>query len=108
MKLRSIGNELFLVGSVVKKWSSGEEKSIQQQTRDRKLLLHKAQNKQILAVVTQPGFTVIPLELYTNDGGKIKLRIGIGKGMKKFDKRNALKQKDLKRRVELDRKDYNY
>lgn len=102
------GNELYLVGATVKKWDSGYDKSLQEQARERKLLLHKNQIKQIENSSKQSGFTVVPLELYTNDRGKIKLRIGIGKGMKKYDKRAKLKHKDMKRRIDEERKNYNY
>lgn len=99
---------LYLVNADVSTWKYGNDKSKDEQTRDRKLLLRKNQISNILSYIRQPGYTVVPLQIYTNIKGLIKVKIGIGKGQKKFDKRSKIKEKDLKRRTDLDRKKYNF
>ena len=70
-------------------------------TRTRKLLLHKKEIASIYGKIQEKGLTLIPLKVYTK-GTKIKVEIGLGKGKKKFDKRQTLKKRDVKR--ELQRK----
>ncbi|MGY3724000.1 SsrA-binding protein [Granulicatella balaenopterae] len=68
--------------------------------RTRKLLLHKKQIIRLQEEVKQSGNTIIPLKVYIKNG-VAKCLIGIAKGKKNYDKRHALKQKDMKR--EMDR-----
>ena len=67
----------------------------------RKLLLRKKEIEKIEAKVKERGVTIIPLRVFTNERGLLKMEIGLCKGKKTFDKRETLKQKDSKR--ELDR-----
>jgi SsrA-binding protein len=73
--------------------------------RTRKHLLHKSQIDKLLGKVAEQGFSLIPLKLYLIRG-KAKLELGVGKGMKKYEKREKLKEKDLKRDIETRLKDY--
>ena len=68
--------------------------------RIRKLLLHKREIKRLYGKVNEKGFTLIPLKIYFK-GGKAKMTLALAKGKRKYDKREAIKQKDLKR--DLDR-----
>jgi len=68
-------------------------------TRSRKLLLHKKEIVSLAGKIASSGLTLVPLKLY-NKGNIFKLEIGIGKGKKKWDKREALKRKALEREVE--------
>ena len=67
--------------------------------RTRKLLLHKKQINYLLEQVKQAGNTVVPLKVYIKNG-VAKLLIGVAKGKKNYDKRDALKQKDMKREID--------
>ncbi len=67
--------------------------------RPRKLLLHSYQIDQLEAMVSQKGLTVIPLKLYFSRG-KIKLEIGLGRGLKRHDQRQQLKDRAIKREME--------
>lgn len=69
--------------------------------RDRKLLLKRKEIRDIDKKISQKGFTLIPLKLYFK-GGYAKMLIGLARGKKMFDKRDDIKEKDVKR--ELDRK----
>ena len=64
--------------------------------RTRKCLLHNKQIRKLIGAIQQKGFTLVPLELYWSNG-RIKLKIALGKGKKKHDKRQAEKEKDWKR-----------
>ena len=64
--------------------------------RTRKLLLHKKEILKIKENIKLEGLTIIPLKLYFKKN-KVKILIGICKGKKLYDKRAALKEKDLKR-----------
>jgi SsrA-binding protein len=66
--------------------------------KKRKLLLHKSEINKMCAKVEEKGFTVIPLKLYA-DRGKIKLLIGLAKGKKMYDKKEAIKKKDIEREM---------
>jgi SsrA-binding protein len=65
--------------------------------RKRKLLMHKSEINKLHAKVRERGLTVVPLETYTGVKGKVKLLIGLAKGKKAYDKREAIKKKDIAR-----------
>lgn len=67
--------------------------------RKRKLLLHKKEIAAIEGKIMEKGIAVIPLEIYTKQA-LIKLKIGIGRGKKQYDKRETLKRKSQKREIE--------
>ncbi len=68
--------------------------------RPRKLLLHKQEIKRLLGKINQKGYSLIPLKVYFIRG-KAKVTLGLAKGKRQYDKREAIKRKDAKR--ELDR-----
>jgi SsrA-binding protein len=105
--IKARNNEIFLVGATVPSWKHGEQKTKEEENRDRKLLLNKKQIAKVVNTLDQPGFSVIPIKFYRNERKLIKLEIGIGKGKKKYDKRQSLKERDIERRVTYDRKTYN-
>ena len=67
----------------------------------RKLLVTKAERTKIAGKTTKTGLAIMPLEVYIAWNGRIKLKIGIGKLLKKVEKKQNLKEKDIKR--EMDR-----
>lgn len=67
--------------------------------RTRKLLLHKQQIRRIEKDVKTVGYTLVPLKVYLKDGFA-KCLIGLAKGKKNYDKKEALKQKDIKRETD--------
>jgi SsrA-binding protein len=72
--------------------------------RTRKLLLHKTEINKIIAKVERKGSTVIPLAIYLNARGQIKIRIAIAEGKTMGDKRDALRQREQKREMDRIRK----
>ena len=67
--------------------------------RNRKLLLHRREIEQLQAKVATKGLTLIPLKLYLK-GGKAKLELGLCRGKKLYDKREAIAERDVKREME--------
>jgi len=72
----------------------------------RKLLLTKRELGRIDAKMREKGLSVIPLRLFISDRGFAKLEVGVGRGKRKFDKRDSLKAKDTKREVDRAMKKY--
>lgn len=73
--------------------------------RARKLLLHKKEILKLSIQIAQKGHTIIPLKMYIK-GQYAKLLLGVAKGKKLHDKRSSLKEKDVRREVERELKDY--
>jgi len=67
-------------------------------TRPRKLLLHKREIKRLTGKVQEKGYTLIPLKIYFRDG-KAKVELALARGKKQYDKREALKRRDLEREM---------
>jgi len=65
-------------------------------TRTRKLLLNAAEIRKLIGKVERSGFTLVPLDLHFSKG-RIKLDIGLAKGKRQFEKRDATREKDWKR-----------
>ena len=87
------GSELWLCNCFIKKYESSSNND-NNPTRQRKLLVNKKELNKIFGSVKKDGFSIIPINMYFNDGGLVKLNIGLGKGKKKFDKRESQKLKD--------------
>lgn len=75
-------------------------------TRTRKLLLHRREIDKLIGLTQRQGYTLIPLKVYIKNGFA-KVLIGVGKGKKKFDKREDLKQKQMKRDIDRAMKEVN-
>lgn len=68
--------------------------------RPRKLLLHKQEIRKLIGYTTQKGLTLVPLKVYLNERGLVKLEIAVARGKKLFDKRDDIAKKDADRRME--------
>lgn len=97
--------ELFIKNMNIPEYSHGSYAN-HDPVRIRKLLLTKRELKKIDAKVRERGLSVIPLRLFINERGFAKVEIGLGRGKKKFDKRESLKQKDNKREIDRVMKKY--
>jgi SsrA-binding protein len=75
--------------------------------RTRKLLLNRGQIKRLLGKTKEKGYALIPLKAYFL-GSKIKIELGLAKGKKSYDKRQSLKEKEMKREMDHVRKRRNY
>jgi SsrA-binding protein len=72
--------------------------------RPRKLLLHKKEIKKLYGKVNEKGLSLIPLRVYLKDG-KAKITVALAKGKRKYDKRQAIRQRDEKRELDRSRKE---
>ena len=103
--VRFIGNELFVIGMHIGKYSN-EGYSTHTPVRDRKLLLHKKELLNLRKMVDEKGKTLIPLSMYLK-GGRVKVEFGLAQGKKMWDKRKSKMEKDVKRQVDRAMKSYN-
>ncbi len=94
--------ELFITKMYIKEYenSSYNRNSLSQ----RKLLLNKMELKKLKKKVADVGLTIIPLKLFINDSGLAKIKIALVKGKKLYDKRQSLKEKEIKRDLQKSRK----
>jgi len=90
--------EVFLFNCHISEYSHGNRQN-HDPLRPRKLLLHRQEIKRLFGKVSQQGYTLVPLQLYFTHG-KAKLQIGLGKGKKTHDKRQAMKERTAKREIE--------
>ena len=102
--VRFIGNELFVIGMHIGKYSN-EGYSTHTPARDRKLLLHKSELIKMRKMVDEKGKTLIPLSLYFKRGN-VKVEFGLAQGKKLWDKRKAKMEKDVDRQVDRALKNY--
>lgn len=72
-------------------------------TRPRKLLLNRKEIKRLTGKTDEKGYSLIPLQVYFS-GSLVKVEIALAKGKRKVDKRHAIREKDLKREMDQDRK----
>jgi SsrA-binding protein len=70
-----------------------------EERRDRKLLLNKKEIREIVKLTQDNGVTVVPLELFITKG-RFKVKIGVAKGKKLWDKRQSIKERETKREIE--------
>ena len=66
---------------------------------DRKLLLTRKELRKLETRLKDKGYTIIPLKVYFNEKGLVKMQIGLGKGKKLHDKRESIKQRDIDREI---------
>ena len=88
--------ELFLRNAHIAEYDFGNI-SNHEPKRDRKLLLTKRELKKIKKQTAEKGLTIIPVNMFINKDGYCKLTISVAKGKKLWDKKNSIKEKDLKR-----------
>ncbi|WP_105300394.1 SsrA-binding protein SmpB [Anaerococcus marasmi] len=96
--------EMFIYGMHVTPYSQAYDKDIDP-TRIRRLLLHKKEINKLIGKKTQAGYTVVPLKIYERDG-LVKLELALAKGKKQYDKRESIKAKDDKRKMDRALKNY--
>jgi len=97
-------HEVYLLNMYVGQYKEGNIFN-HLETRDRKLLLHKKEIKKLEDYIERKGFTLIPLKLYFKEN-KLKVALGVCHGKKDYDKREAIKERDIKREVEKNLKRY--
>ncbi len=93
-------NEIVILNMHIKAYEFGNINNKLDETRTRKLLLHRKEINKIAEKIKEKGLTLVPLLVYTS-GKYIKLEIALAKGKKNYDKRETLKQKDIKKSIDI-------
>ena len=94
--------EVFLINMFISPYEEGNRYNVPER-RERKLLLNKHEIVKLKSEVFKDGYSLIPLKLYFK-GNNVKILLGLCKGKKLYDKRDTIKERDLKRenkRIEL-------
>ncbi len=87
--------ELYLVNAHIPEYPAARFNH--EPRRARKLLLHRREIDKLLGAIKREGITVVPLAIYFNERGRAKIELGIAKGKRKSDKREAEKARDWQR-----------
>jgi len=98
-------HELFVINMHVEEYSHATHFNHNPKS-ERKLLLQKRELRKLEKEVTNSGLTIIPLRLFINDRGLAKLQISLAKGKKLYDKRETIKDRESKRRLDRIQKEY--
>lgn len=97
-------HELYILNMHISSYEQGNRFN-HEETRTRKLLMHKEEILKLEEKIKLEGFTLIPLKLYFKKGNA-KILLGLAKGKKNYDKRETIKKKDMDRQVQKDLKGY--
>ncbi len=97
-------NEVYLLNMHISHYEQGNRFN-HEETRTRKLLMHKKEILKLKDKLEIEGFTLVPIKLYFKDN-RAKILIGLAKGKKVFDKRESIKKKDIERQMAKDLKNY--
>ena len=91
-------NELYLLNTHISLYEEGNRFN-HEETRTRKLLMHKREILKLKDKIEKEGYTLIPLKMYFK-GSILKVLIGLAKGKKSYDKREAIKKRDTEREMQ--------
>ena len=96
-----VGNELFVRGMNVAQyfWGSWGQ---HEPTRDRRLLLNRKELRHLQAEDKKKGLTIVAVRLFVAENGYAKLLIALAKGKREYDKRQTIKERDIRRELERD------
>jgi SsrA-binding protein len=92
-----VDNEMWLNGSHIAQFKESGNHQNHEPVRNRKLLLNKKEINKLQEKVARKGLTIIPLKVIINGKGLIKVDIGLAVGKKDYDKRQTIKDNDIKR-----------
>jgi SsrA-binding protein len=98
------GGEAYLVGATVPPWQVANAPKSYDPERTRRLLLNQKEIAHIASAEGEKGLTIVPLKVY-NKGRNLKLLIAIARGKKKEDKRQSIRAREEKRRIQRTLKD---
>lgn len=90
------GGELYLLNAHIAPYESGKTFG-HEPRRPRKLLLHRREIDKLTGAIRREGMTLVPLSIYFNHRGQAKIALGLAKGRRKADQREAIKDRDWQR-----------
>ncbi|MBX3000816.1 MAG: SsrA-binding protein SmpB [Caldilineaceae bacterium] len=91
--------EAWLINVHIAHYEQGNRQN-HEETRQRKLLLHKKEIDHIYGQVTQKNWTIVPLRMYINNAGRAKVEIALVRGKHTYDKRDTIRDRDAKREIQ--------
>lgn len=97
-------NEVYLLNMYIGQYKEGNIFN-HEETRSRKLLLHKKEIKKLQQAIEMKGLTLVPIKLYFKEN-KLKVLLGVCRGKKDYDKRESIKERDIKREMQKKIKQY--
>lgn len=100
--VRIVGSEVYLVNAKIFPYEYARPETYDE-TRTRKLLLHKKEITALRSKMEGSRLTIVPVSLYTTRHNLIKAELALARGKKQFDKRQAIKKRDLDREAEIAR-----
>ena len=92
-------NNLVIRGMHISKWNTANMFDVDER-RERQLLVHKSEISKLKQMVQEKGVTLIPLKVYFSSNGKCKVLVGVCRGKHNYDKRQDLKDKQIKRDID--------
>ncbi len=98
------GGEAFLVGAQIPPFQQNNTPKEYEERRERRLLLTKTEIDLLMGQKSKAGLTAVPISMY-NMGRKIKVKIGLARNKKKFDKREIIKKREVNRDISREFKD---
>ena len=99
-------HEVYLLNMFVSPYKEGNIFN-HEETRNRKLLLHKKEIKKLEEAIQLKGLTLIPLKLYFAENNILKVSLGVCRGKKDYDKRESIKEREMKREALKNIKNYS-
>src|SRR5574338_1332764 len=96
--VRPSGGEMWLYGAHIAAYAAGSYQN-HDPVRPRRLLMHKSQIREWAAAMAERGLTIVPLSIYLKDG-KAKVEIGLARGRRAYDKRQAIAKRDAEREMQ--------
>ena len=100
---------LMLINANISTYAHAYYKDEEAKTRSRQLLMHKRELQKLFGAISQKGLTILPLKIYFNEKSKAKVELALAVHKKKSDKKQALKERDVRRETAREIKDvYKY
>lgn len=93
-----VKDELFVRNLHIDEYEQGNRFN-HEPKRDRRLLLHRQELNKLRSKLKDQGLTIVPLQMHLSDSGFAKLDIALAKGKKLYDKRESMKERDVKRNM---------
>ena len=97
-------NEVYLLNMFIGQYKEGNIFN-HDESRSRKLLLHRKEIKKLQQAIEIKGLTLVPIKLYFKEN-KLKALLGVCRGKKEYDKRESIKERDIKREMQKKIKQY--
>lgn len=98
--------ELFLLNCKITPYSHAAQKKEEESQRSRKLLVHRRELSRLVGAIPKKGVTLIALKMYLSERNIIKVELGLGKHKKAAGKKEALRERDIRRETERELKKY--